>query len=546
MSVERRTKSIDLSHHLSELSKARITSPLKGLQKYLSQPGILALAGGLPSPAYFPVSDVSANVLVPESFALAPTESSTPSSWLWKLFSSHNSTKENTQGITIPKYPAMDGDINLASSLQYGAAVAQGQLQVFLKHFISEVYRPAFEDWTVLINTGNTDGWLRAVATLCNPGEGVLCEEWTYPSAMASMLPANIKPVPVAMDGLGMKSDALENLLSQWDPVSRQMSRPHVMYIVPVGQNPSGSTMSVARKKQIYDICVKYDVIIVEDDPYYFLQLGTYVFKDDRSPDVTSSGRQSADESRRYVSTLIPSFLNFDYEGRVIRLDTFSKTVAPGSRLGWFTCNPLFAERLERHGEKTTQAPCGFGQAVIAKILMHWTYDGYIRWLRGLRTEYQQRRDFFIDCLAEEFHLQAVPAIAGVWQDCIVYRASSKVKKSSSISEKYPGRNRTMFSFVPPAAGMFVWMKLHLNQHPSFTPGDEDTLETKLWTKLAENGVLFGPGWMFAANAMSKDSDSTGAGHFRVSFSNAEFPDLKKAVTIYGRVIREFFEEENL
>jgi aromatic amino acid aminotransferase I len=61
--------------------------------------------------------------------------------------------------------------------------------------------------------------------TLCNPGEGVLCEEWTYPSAMASMIPYNIKPVAVAMDGLGMKSDDLENLLSQWDPVSRQMPR---------------------------------------------------------------------------------------------------------------------------------------------------------------------------------------------------------------------------------------------------------------------------------------------------------------------------------
>ncbi|KAG2348855.1 PLP-dependent transferase [Suillus weaverae] len=546
MSVEKRTKSVDLSHHLSELSKARPTSPLKGLMKYFAQPGILALAGGLPSPAYFPVSDISANVLVPESFALSPTESSTSLSWLWKLFGSHNATKEKTQAVTVPKYPAVKGDINLATSLQYGSAVAQAQLQDFLKHFISEVYRPAFEDWTVLIDTGNTDGWSRAFMTLCNPGEGVLCEEWTYPSAIASMSPFNIKPVPVAMDGLGMKSDDLENLLSQWDPVSRQMPRPHVMYIVPVGQNPSGSTMSVARKKQIYDICVKYDVIIVEDDPYYFLQLGTYAFKDDRSPSATPSGKPSADESKRYLSTLTPSFLYFDYEGRVIRLDTFSKTIAPGSRLGWFTCNPVFAERLERQGETSAQAPCGFGQAVITKILMHWTYDGYIRWLRGLRTEYQQRRNFFIDCVAEEFHLDAVPAVAGVWEGCSVYQASSKVKKSSRMTEKYSARNRTMFSFVPPVAGMFVWMRLHLEQHPSFVPGNEDTLETKLWTKLAENGVLFAPGWIFAANALAEDSGNNDSGHFRISFSNAEFADLKKAVTIFGRVIREFFQEEDL
>ncbi|KAG1755732.1 pyridoxal phosphate-dependent transferase [Suillus lakei] len=542
MSVEKYTKSIDLSHHLSELSKARVISPLKGLNKYKSQPGILALAGVLrisPSLTY------SVNVLVPESFALAPTESSTSLSWLWKLFGSHSATKEKTQAVTIPKYPAVDGEINLASSLQYGAAVAQTQLQVFLKHFISETGAPVQFRYNICCDDSHSGGRepLRRCAT---PARAYCAKSGLIPPPWQSMLPFNIKPVPVAMDGLGMKSDALETLLSQWDPVSRQMPRPHVMYIVPVGQNPSGSTMSIARKKQIYDICVKYDVIIVEDDPYYFLQLGTYTFKEDRSTGATPSGKPSADESKRYVSTLTPSFLNFDYEGRVIRLDTFSKTIAPGSRLGWFTCNPLFAERLQRQGETTTQAPCGFGQAILAKILTHWTYDGYIRWLRGVRTEYQQRRNFFIDCLAEEFHLHAVPAVAGVWEGCIVYQASSKVKKSTNMTEKYSTQNRTMFSFVPPVAGMFVWMRLHLDQHPSFAPGDEDTLETKLWTKLAENGVLFGPGWMFAANALAEDSDNNDSGHFRVSFSNVEFADLKKAVTIFGRVIREFFEEEDL
>ena len=72
-------------------------------------------------------------------------------------------------------------------------------------------------------------------------------------------------------------------------------------------------------------------------------------------------------------------------------------------------------------------------------------------------------------------------------------------------------------------------MKLHLDQHPSFAPEDVDTLEMKLWIKLAENGVLFGPGWIFAANAMTADpqSDRTDSGHFRVSFSNLEVGSSK-------------------
>ena len=86
--------------------------------------------------------------------------------------------------------------------------------------------------------------------------------------------------------------------------------------------------MGGARMKQIYDICVKYgqytvkrirlanrdgclDVIIVEDDPYYFLQLGTYTPKEARPSGTTLSGGSSADDSKRFVSTLTPSFVKY-------------------------------------------------------------------------------------------------------------------------------------------------------------------------------------------------------------------------------------------
>ncbi|KAG1872566.1 hypothetical protein C8R48DRAFT_23320 [Suillus tomentosus] len=108
-----------------------------------------------------------------------------------------------------------------------------------------------------------------------------------------------------------------------------------------------------------------------------------------------------------------------------------------------------------------------------------------------------------------------------------------------------------MFSFIPPGAGMYLWMKFHLNQlDPSFASGDEDTLDTKLWIKLPENGVLFRPGWMFTrtANAMIKNSHSTDSGHFCVCFINIDvrvlismhlratwFPDLEK-ISHYLRV----------
>lgn len=110
--------------------------------------------------------------------------------------------------------------------------------------------------------------------------------------------------------------------------------------IYPDGDIDLIQTMGAARKKEIYDVCVEYgqcdsrfllsnvftrailDIIIVEDDPYFFLQQGEY------SPKAARADSMDAISEEAWISTLAPSFLKFDYEGRVIRLDTFSKVKA--------------------------------------------------------------------------------------------------------------------------------------------------------------------------------------------------------------------------
>ncbi|KAL7282645.1 hypothetical protein ACG7TL_004118 [Trametes sanguinea] len=535
-SSEKRQKAIDLSHHLSDLSRARATSPLKGLARYFGRPGLISLAGGMPSPDYFPFAAISGDALVPESFSVTNTQSESSLSWLWKLFGSNR--KEKTNNITIPKFPEHPDEVNLATALQYGTATGLPQLQKFINNFVKKVYQPAYEDWTTLVQTGNTDGWSRAVLTLCNPGEAFITEDWTYPSALASSQPFGIHPVGVPMDSEGMRSDELRTLLAGWDEAARGCRRPHVMYTVPVGQNPTGVTMGAARKKEIYEICVEYDVIIVEDDPYYFLQMGAYVPKDERASQASSL------DSEKWISSLTPSYLKFDYQGRVIRLDTFSKTIAPGSRLGFFTCNPRFAERLERAGETSTQAPCGFGQSMVAQLLTTWQFDGYARWLHGLAAQYKARRDFMIDALSEEFKLKTSLCTTGSWRGCTIYTASPKpLRRALEMSEKAAlfdaDDGRPYFSLVPPSAGMFVWLKMHFENVRGFKEGDEDTLEMKLWTKIAEAGVLIGPGHYFAAD---EDGVSPGEAHFRMSFSFSSEEDMKKAMKIFGATVREFFE----
>lgn len=98
------------------------------------------------------------SALDPNSFSLKPSEQDTSSlSWFWKLFSRAN--KEKTSPITIPKYVEHpEEEINLSVALQYGSAQGILQLQEFLKEFVDKAYQPAYDDCTVLVHTGNTDG----------------------------------------------------------------------------------------------------------------------------------------------------------------------------------------------------------------------------------------------------------------------------------------------------------------------------------------------------------------------------------------------------
>lgn len=113
----------------------------------------------------------------------------------------------------------------MATALQYGLARGIPQLQEVIKELTTKIFQPGYADFATLLHAGNTDGWMKAVTTLCNPGEGVLCDEWTYPSALATMLPYGMRAVPVKMDGQGMSSCSLREVLSQWNEESRRMSR---------------------------------------------------------------------------------------------------------------------------------------------------------------------------------------------------------------------------------------------------------------------------------------------------------------------------------
>ncbi|GAA5826415.1 hypothetical protein JCM3770_004697 [Rhodotorula araucariae] len=537
---ERRMRDIiiDLSHHLSDMAKSRLTSPLKSLYGYMQQPGMLLLAGGLPPPELFPYESITAETLAKDSFKTTDVGFG---AWLWSWIAGG----KKTDSWTIPKFTADKGTIQLSSALQYGTAAGLPPLAKFIHEFTERVYQPGTADYRTVINAGSTDAWGKIATTLANPGDGILCEEWTYPSALASVWPSGLKPVTIPMDGEGMTPQGMDALLAGWNPDEHGgMRRPRILYTIPVCQNPTGATMSLERKKAIYALAVKYDVIIVEDDPYYFLQAGEY--EPSRSLRTARLPKKTETDDE-FLKSLVPSYLRLDYQGRVVRIDTFSKTICPGSRLGWTTCNPLFAERLERANESSTQAASGFAQALVGKLLAEqWGLDGYLRWLKGIKAQYRDRRNTLVDALLDGAHASLETRQAGS-STFEYWTRAPDVDEKGFRSEK--GSQKRILSFVSPQGGMFVWLRVHFAEHPSFRHKSTSALLLELWTDLAEHNVLVAPGTMFSATdfpptpapaddlALTEDGD----GFFRIAFSTATPEQMQEAARVIGARVDKFF-----
>lgn len=158
-----------------------------------------------------------------------------------------------------------------------------------------------------------------------------------------------------------MIPESLEHVLKNWDGGKK---RPNLLYIIPTGQNPSGSTLTLERKKkvhlqranlifQIYELCREHDLIICEDDPYYHLQLpereGASVEKVRIVPNPSHLGQSQ-------------TFLSMDVDGRVLRFDSMSKIISGGLRMGWVTGPKYLVERVQLDQQSSGLHPSGISQ----------------------------------------------------------------------------------------------------------------------------------------------------------------------------------------
>ncbi|OJD33470.1 aromatic amino acid aminotransferase [Diplodia corticola] len=570
-------KPVDLSHHLSRNAKNREPSSMKSFYKYFMIPGIGQLAGGLPNERYFPYDDFEARVALPDRFKPTPNSPVDPPTAEVSNLSLCDSPQ--SARILVPhSSPTTDPlrKIDLDSALQYGTAQGYPPLYQFVRQFTTQNLHPNVPyrgGPEVILTCGSTDGFSKVVQALTNEWsedrdpiddrEAVLVEEYCYTNAIQAVRPRGVNVVPVKIDDEGMLAKGpggLEDVLDSWD-VSRGR-RPHLIYTVTIGQNPTSGVLSLQRRKEIYELCVKYDIIIVEDDPYWYLQYPSANPAPPSKPEGKSSGFD-------FLDSLVPSYLSIDYEGRVIRVDTFSKTVAPGCRLGWLTAQPAIVERILRLTETSTQQPSGFVQSMIAELIMGpqskqdgggadgrggWDVSGWVRWLEGLRGNYERRMNAMCDVLDAGKHLLKTGRRHSL--STLVHPSSSNGTAEDLDEDEWAVVESTqIYSFVRPLGGMFVWLRFDFRSHPlsssrktsssSSSSSSSSTsspttipparLSRALWVFLttAPHRVLVSPGAIFAPTPDIAARDAHNC--FRMCFAACPDADV---VPITRRFVR--------
>lgn len=340
---------------------------------------------------------------------------------------SEQDTLESGQTVTIGKYDVRDADAvyDLSIALNYGQSTGSAQMIRFLTEHTEIVCQPPYADWRVCQTVGSTGALEEALRMFCDKDrqDSVLTEDFSFSTALETIEPLGVNVFGVAIDEQGLIPERMDELLSSWDSAARGGARkPHVLYTVPSGQNPTGATQGTERRKAIYKIAQKHDLYIIEDEPYYFLQMQPYTGQNQPAPAPPSNVEE-------FVSSLIPAYVSLDVDGRVMRMDSFSKVLVPGSRLGWIVASEQIVERYQRHAEVASQGPSGFSQVILWKLLDDtWGHEGYLQWLMNLRLEYTKKRDRLLAACEE--HLP---------QDLV--------------------------SWTPPAAGMFVSRQSCSEQH---------------------------------------------------------------------------------
>ncbi len=197
-------------------------------------------------------------------------------------------------------------------ALQYSVTEGYTPLRDFLKVWMTEkgCFHKEFDE--LIITSGGQQANELSCKVLLNEGDTLICESPSFIGSLNAFRSYNVNLVGVDMEDDGINIEKLENALKTEKNVK-------ILYLIPNFQNPTGRTMSLAKRKAVYELACKYDFIILEDDPYGEL---------------------------RFAGENVPTIKSMDTEGRVIYSSTFSKLISPGFRTGFVSAPAPIIQKI--------------------------------------------------------------------------------------------------------------------------------------------------------------------------------------------------------
>jgi 2-aminoadipate transaminase len=332
----------------------------------------------------------------------------------------------------------LDGQAHFA--LQYGATEGYEPLREMIARHI-ERYGIRARSENVLITSGSQQALDLIGKLLINAGDRVLVEAPTYLGALQAFNVYGADYVSVPCDEDGLRTDQLEAPLR---------SGPKFMYVLPNFQNPGGTTLSEGRRHELVLLADRFGIPIIEDDPY-----GQLRYEGEHLTPLVVLDRENLRCDDGYSI------------GNVIYLSTFSKTLAPGLRLGWIVAPPDVIVKLVQLKQGADLHTSTFAQIVAYEVARDGFLDEHVK---TIRCVYRERRDVMLEALAEHFPPEV--------------------------------------TWTRPKGGLFLWVEL--------APGMD--AQRLFETALKEN-VAFVPGDSFYA---PNGHPEAGRRHLRLNFSAAQ------------------------
>ena len=268
-------------------------------------------------------------------------------------FAAGNPAAESFPTASLAKISAEIFEKDATTALQYGITEGYPKLRALVEERLSKRFGIDKEKNKLMIVSGGQQGLELLCKTMCDSGDAVICENPTFIGALNAFRSNGARVVGVATEDDGVSLEALENTL-------KNEPRAKIFYVIPTFHNPKGTTMSYEKREKVYEMCKRYKVLILEDNPYGEL---------------------------RFAGEEVPTIKSMDKDGIVVYCGSFSKILSAGMRVGFVSAPEAVFQKMVVAKQVEDVHTNQFFQMMCAEFMERCDMDGHIRTVCSIYQE---------------------------------------------------------------------------------------------------------------------------------------------------------------